>query len=138
MASVKTIKTAIKRKYPAVSLDDTVKTAMEAMAKNNASALVVKNGDDLLGIVTITDIMHCLADDLDPQATSVSTFMTKCDLITAKETTNPCAQLDEDLDALSAVKVMLNAGVNHLIVSGKKGEPVGIVTSLELIKLISA
>jgi len=50
----------------------------------------------------------------------------------------PCVQLDEDEDAISAIKVMYEAGVNHLLVSGSQGEPVGMVSSLEIIELLAS
>jgi predicted transcriptional regulator len=43
--------------------------------------------------------------------------------------------LDENEEAVSAIKVMYDTGVNHLVVSGTNGEIVGIVSSLELVKL---
>jgi len=61
--------------------------------------------------------------------------MTKCDFNTDKSSKNACIQLDEDEDVISAIKVMYEAGVNHLLVTGEKSKPVGIVSSLELIKL---
>lgn len=64
--------------------------------------------------------------------------MTKCEFISRKPTRNPCVQLDEDEEILSAIKVMYEAGINHLLVSGSKGEPVGMVSSLEMIKLLAS
>ena len=60
--------------------------------------------------------------------------MTSCELIGSQRSRQPCAQLDEDEDLLSAIKVMNEGGVNHLLVSGSRGEPVGMVSSLEIIK----
>ena len=54
----------------------------------------------------------------------------------AEATKNACAQLDEDQDVLSALKVMHQAGVNHLVVSRAEGDPVGVVSSLEIIRLL--
>jgi CBS domain-containing protein len=108
------------------------------MAKHNVSALVVMSRENLIGLVTISDILFCLAHDSDMQDTQISSFMTKCDLISEEGTRNPCAQLDEDQDVISAIKVMHEGGVRHLVVSSGKGEPVGIVSSLELIKLLAA
>jgi predicted transcriptional regulator len=130
------IKQAIKRKYPAINHDQNVYDAMQLMVRSNSSALVVKLGDELIGIVTVADILQCLAEDVDPGARSISSFMTKCDLITDKETDNPCLQLDENLDIMAAVKVMYQAGVNHLLISGPNNEPVGIVSSMDLLKSI--
>ena len=138
MENNKTIKNAVKRKFPAVGLEDTLDTALKAMANGNASALVVKTGDDLVGVVTISDIMYSLTNEDDLHQTPVSSFMTSCEFISGKLTSNPCVQLDEDEDALSAIKVMNEAGVNHLLVSGSKGEPAGMVSSLEIIKLLAS
>ena len=135
MKSAKSIKEAIVRNYPAIGFDETLGAAIRAMTKNNASALVVKQDGDFIGIVTITDIMHSLAYEQDLHETQINSFMTQCDLISGKCSSNPCAQLDEEQDALSAIKVMHEAGVHHLVVSGSDGKPVGVVSSLEIIRL---
>jgi predicted transcriptional regulator len=62
--------------------------------------------------------------------------MTRCELISSEGTKNACAQLDEEQDVLSALKVMYQAGVNHLLVSRSEGEPVGVVSALEIIRLL--
>ncbi len=138
MNNRKTIRSAIKRKFPAVDIDDTLETVIKDMAQANASALIVKVDEELVGIVTITDIMSSLANEDDLQDTRVSSFMTKCEFISKKAIRNPCVQLDEDEDAISAIKVMYEAGANHLLVSGSQGEPVGMVSSLEIIKLLAS
>lgn len=137
MENIKRIKDAIVREYPVINLEDNLATAMTQMAQNNASALVVRRDDQLLGIVTITDVMFSLAGNSDPDKIRIDSFMTKCDLISEEGSRNPCVQLDIEQDVLSAVKVMYEAGVNHLVVSGSTGEPVGIVSSLEIVKLLA-
>ena len=138
MGKNKTIKEAVKRKFPAVNMDDTLETVLKVMANANVSALVVKAGDDLVGVVAIADVMHSLSNEDDIRQTKVASFMTSCEFITEKPTNNPCVQLDEDEDVLSAIKVMNEAGVNHLLVSGSKGEPVGMVSILGIIKLMAS
>ncbi len=138
MSNKKTIRSAVKRKFPAIGIDDTLEFALKLMAQANASALIVKAGEELIGVVTITDIMYSLSNENDLQDTRVSSFMTKCEFISKKAIRNPCVQLDEDEDAISAIKVMYEAGVNHLLVSGSQGEPVGMVSSLEIIKLLAS
>jgi len=137
MENTKRIKDAIVRDYPNINLEDNLTSAINRMAQNNASALVVRKDDQFLGIVTITDVMFSLAGSSNPDETRIDSFMTKCELISGEGTRNPCAQLDSEQDALSAVKVMYGAGVNHLVVSGSAGEPVGIVSSLEIVKLLA-
>ena len=136
MKSARTIKEAIVRNYPDIDRDDSPGAAIRTMAVNNTSALVVRDGGHLLGIVTISDVMHSLVHEEDLQQTTVGSFMTRCDLVSEKGARNPCAQLDEDQDVLSALKVMYEAGVNHLVVSGGDGEAVGVVSSLEIIRLL--
>lgn len=138
MSETLTIKMAVRRKYPSVGYEDSLETAMRTMAQQNATALVVMSGEHLIGIVTISDVVDCLANDKDPHETQISSFMTECELLGKDGAANPCAQLDEDFDAVSALKVMHEAGVNHLLVSGQEGEPVGIVSSLELVKLLAS
>ena len=136
MKSTRTIKEAIIRRYPEIGLDDSLGDAINEMAKNNASALVVREGGVLIGLVTITDVMHSLVHHQDLHDTKISEFMTKCELISSEATKNACAQLDEEQDVLSALKVMHQAGVNHLVVSRGEGDPVGVVSSLEIVRLL--
>lgn len=136
MKSTRTIKEAIARKYPDIEPQDSLGKAIKMMGANNTSALVVREGVHLRGIVTITDVMYCLAGEQNLQETRVSSFMTDCDLVSAEGARNPCVQLDEDQDVLSALKVMYEAGVNHLVVSGTDGEAVGVVSSLEIVRLL--
>jgi predicted transcriptional regulator len=136
----KEIKRAIKRKFPAVGIDDNLEHAMRQMADANTSALVVKLGEELVGLVTVTDIMYSLSNGHDLQNTKVSSFMTKCEFISNKRSskTPACLQLDEDEEIISAIKVMYEGGVNHLLISGSNGEPVGMVSSLEMIKALTS
>jgi CBS domain-containing protein len=129
------VKQAIKRKFPVVDVDDNFDMAIQLMNETNVSVLAVKIGEELIGIVTVWDVMNGLAHDYDRRETKISSLMTKCEFHTDKSTKNACVQLDEEEDVISAIKVMCEAGVNHLLVTGEKGTPVGIVSSLELVKL---
>lgn len=132
-----TIKQAIKREFPVVNAEDSLEAAVKKMTESNVSVLAVKVGEELIGLVTISDIMYSLSNGDDFQETKISTFMTKCEFNTSHETRNPCLQLDENEEAISAVKVMYETGVNHLLVSGVDGKAVGIVSSLDIVKLFS-
>lgn len=136
MAEKKTIRMAIKRKFPMIDYHDSLGEAIKRMTENNVSVLAVKIGEELIGLVTISDIMFSLANEESFEDTKISSFMTKCEFDTSHETRNPCVQLDEDEDPLNAIKVMHEAGVHHLTVSGTGGKAVGIVSSLEIVKLL--
>ena len=135
MTNKKTIRMAIKRKFPMINYEDNLETAIKKMTAHNVSVLAVKVADELVGLVTISDVMHSLSKGNSLKDTSISSFMTKCEFNTSRETRNPCIQLDEDENAMAAIKVMYEAGVNHLLVSGIDGRAVGIVSSLDIIKL---
>lgn len=132
------VRQAIKKKFPVIDIDDSLGAAIQIMAQNNVSVLAVKVDKELVGIVTISDVMHGLANDDNLETTRISTFMTQCKFNTEESTQTSCLQLDEEEDILSAIKVMHEAGVNHLLVTGVENEPLGIVSSLELVKLVAA
>lgn len=138
MADSLKVKQAIKRKFPVVDVNDSLQKAIQLMAEANVSVLAVKVDEELIGVVTVSDIMHGLANDYDLNATRISTFMTKCEFHTDTSTKHSCIQLDEDQDVIAAIKVMYEAGVSHLLVTGEKNVPRGIVSSLELVKLVAS
>jgi predicted transcriptional regulator len=131
------VKHAIKRKFPVIDINDSFEQAIQLMANANVSVLAVKVDEEMVGIVTVTDVMHGLSKGYDLNETKVLNFMTKCEFTTKHSTKNSCYQLDEDEDVLTAVKVMYEARVNHLLVTGVQHEPRGIVSSLELVKLVA-
>jgi CBS domain-containing protein len=138
MDTRKTIKDALGINTATVSVDDTLHDALKLLGQYNATALLVAAGNDTVGIITISDIMYSLAKDEDPQKIPVSSFMTQCELISTETANTPCVQLDEDEEIFSAIKVMNEAGVNHVLVSGNGGKPVGMVSSLDIIKVLVA
>ena len=138
MDTNKKVKHAIKRKFPVIDIDDPLEKAIDLMARSNVSVLFVKADETFIGILTITDVMHGLASGHNMKEVRVSTFMTKCEFTTEHSAKHSCIQLDEEEGVLPALKLMLEAGVNHLLVTGAGNAPLGIVSSLELIKLIAA
>lgn len=131
-----TISKAIKKDTPAVVLEDTLATAIGKMVDADCSALVVKSGDELIGIVTDMDIMDCLSQKGLAGEIKVADFMIRCELISEKGVKSPCIQLDEDEKVENALRVMAAAGVHHLLVSGANNKAIGIVSSKALLKLV--
>jgi len=132
------IKQAIKRKFPAIDVNDSLGTAIKLMAQGDVSVLAVMASEELIGIVTITDVMHGLANNYDLEETKISTFMTECKIDAQDSSSKSCIQLDEDENAIAAIKVMYEGGINHLLVSGENNEARGIVSTLDLIKLVAS
>ena len=132
------IKHAIKRQFPVIDSNDSLERAIALMAQANVSVLAVKVKEELIGLMTVRDVMQGLAKGDDAGKISIGSFMTKCEFTTERSTKNSCFQLDENEDVMSAIKIMHEADVNHLVVTGEKSKPLGIVSSLELIKLFAS
>jgi CBS domain-containing protein len=103
-----------------VSSGDTVAETAKLLSQNRISSVVVKDGDAVVGIVTERDIVHAVADGVDPKATSVGERMTK-DLAT----------VDRKTDVADAAKLMAQRRIRHLPVLDK-GSLAGIVSIRDL------
>lgn len=130
------IKTVVNWEAPAVAMDDSLRVVIQKMVDGKSSAVLVKAGDAVAGIVTDMDMLASIArhDDLD--GTKVSGFMTRCELILGKAVKSPCVQLDSEQSAGDAIGVMNGAGVHHLVVSGEKDTCTGMVSVLDLLRLV--
>ena len=133
-----TVKQAIKKKFPIIKQEENLNAAINLMAESDVSVLVVKAEGLLIGILTVSDVMHGLANDYDLEQTKISSFMTECNVDGKDANGKSCIQLDEDQDLMSAIKVMYSGGINHLLITGVNNEPLGVVSNLDLIKLIAS
>ena len=118
---------------PSVQGDDTLQTAVRLMADHNVSGLLVRQAGNVLGVITDWDIMHSLDSGHDPTATTVSKFMTTCEVMLGKEIKSPCVQLDASIKIKDALRVMAMENVHHLMVTGPNDET-GLLSSLDLLK----
>jgi predicted transcriptional regulator len=132
------VKQAIKRKFPVIESNESIQAAINLMTEADASVLAVEADKELIGMITVSDVMQGIANDYDLQKTRISIFMTECRIDNKTSTARTCIQLDEDQDVISAIKVMYEGGINHLFVTGENNKPLGIVSSLELVKLIAS
>ncbi len=128
------IKPAV-RQAPAVRLDDSLLTAAEYMAQHDTSALIVKNGEELVGILTDMDIMDGIVHNNDLADTNVASCMTACELITDSPTKSPCVQLYEEESVKNALEIMSTAGIHNLLVSCEMGIGTCMVSIRDLLKV---
>ncbi len=59
------VKQAIKRKFPTIEREANLKAAINLMAEADVSVLVIKAEGVLIGILTVSDVMHGLANNYD-------------------------------------------------------------------------
>lgn len=133
------ISAAVQRDVPFVGQDESLRSAIVKMADSAESAIIVKNGEDLVGVVTDMDLMSSVVDGDDLDSTPVARFMTACELITKKAAKIPCVQLDEGESIKNALDIMYEAGVHHLLVSGgSDDEVIGMVSAKSLLKIAAS
>ena len=109
---------------PVISVDAqaTISTAAKLMREKKISALLVKDGEDYVGIITKTDfVKKVIAEDRDPKTTNVHSVMSKPIL-----SKNPYILQSE------ANEFMLRNKVKHLVVAQGK-EIMGILSTRDLI-----
>ncbi len=121
---------------PSVDMEANLRTVIRMMVDNQSSALTVMMGEEVMGVVTDMDILESFGRNDDLDETKAAEFMTTCELISNKEITSPCAQLDSAESVENALAVMNSAGVHHLLVSGGEKKKAGIVSILDLLKLV--
>ena len=118
-----------------VDVNDSIRVAIQKMVDSKASALAVKLGDEVVGVVTDMDLMECVDSNENLDETKAANCMTACELITREGTQSPCVQLDSSQSVGSALGVMNLAGVHHLLVSGEDDKTTGLVSITDLLKL---
>lgn len=105
----------------AVSVQDTFERAASALHENRISSLIVKDGEDVAGIVTERDVVNIVAEGLDPKAVRVGERMTR-DL----------ASVDPKTDIAHAAELMKERAIRHLPVIDR-GKLVGIISIRDLL-----
>jgi CBS domain-containing protein len=103
-----------------VSPSDTFAEAARILSSNRISSVVVKDGASVAGIITERDVVHAVADGVDPAAVAVADRMTK-DLAT----------VDRRTDVADAAQLMAERRIRHLPVLDK-GSLAGIISIRDL------
>lgn len=107
-----------------VATDCTVRKAANVLTKHNIGVVLVKDGDNLAGILSERDIIQrVVSKGVDSETTSVSKIMTK-DVVTA--------DIDEGMGKIHA---KLNSMKFRHLPIVKNGSVIGIVSNRDLIYL---
>lgn len=116
------VKKVISKCIISVDPATSVKRAAEIMEAQEIGSLLVKKGEEFLGIVTEVDFTHkVMRGELDPHKTSVGHVMS-----------SPLINIEGDSSIEEAQEVMKRRGIRHLLVTDK-GKPVGVVSARDLV-----
>jgi CBS domain-containing protein len=108
-----------------VHTNDTLRHAAVTFAEESIGAALVRGPHGAIGLVSERDIVQALADDADPDRTTVSDVMSQ-DLVTIAPT--------DDLH--DAVHRMLDAEVRHLPVV-ENDIPAGMISARDTMRALS-
>jgi CBS domain-containing protein len=103
-----------------VSPKDTFADAARVLSSNRISSVVVKDGEKVAGIITERDVVHAVAEGIDPAKVTVGERMTK-ELTT----------VDRKADVADAAGLMAEKRIRHLPVLDR-GSLSGIVSIRDL------
>ena len=106
-----------------IAVEATLKEASQAFTEKGVGALLVKEGQDYIGIISETRLSReGIAKGLNVETTSVRSIM-RADLVTV--------EFDQSVN--EAREIMKANGVRHLVVK-EKDKIVGIITLSDLIR----
>ncbi len=107
----------------AVSKNTKIKETADLMKRNGAGSLLVKDEDQIVGIVTETDIVHkIVAQGLSPEITGVDAVMSF-----------PLMTISADEGIEQAGRQMLENGIRHLAVT-QDGDVIGMISMRDLLR----
>ena len=119
-----TAQTILDRKGDSVTAISETATAFEAaqlMSEKKIGSLIVKRGDQIVGIITKRDIVvRVVATQKDPQSTPASQIMT-----------SPVACCTPDTSLEKCMALMSKENIRHLPVVDE-GKPCGIITNRDI------
>lgn len=105
-----------------VDSQTSVQDAAKLMSEKKISSLLVKEGEEYVGIVTKTDfVVKVIVEDRDPKTTKIKSVMT-----------SPFFSLNEYIQRSEANEFMLRKRIKHLVVTEGK-QVVGILTAKDML-----
>jgi len=106
--------------------DKSAREAAVLMTEQNIGALVIVEGDNIVGIVTERDMLRkIVGSNVDPDSAKVSDIMTP----------NPDTVTGECM-AGQALQMMVNKGYRHLPIVTDDGKPCGMVSVRDLYQAV--
>lgn len=119
-----TVKDIMTRKIISVLPETNIVDASMKMASLDISSLLIKTGDEYVGVFTDRDVMkRVVAEGLDPNTTLVREIMS-----------SPLITISEDADIEEAAKRMRGGKIRRLIVKNEVGV-VGIISESDIARI---
>ena len=110
-----------------VAPDASLAEVAKRMRTEDCDSLAIMADKRLVGIITERDLVRAIADGVDPDQARAEMFMSS----------DPATvTADEDVSVV-AVKMMA-LGIRHLPVLDEKGNPVGLISARDLVKVLDS
>jgi CBS domain-containing protein len=140
-----TIKQHMKRDIVYTTEDERLADVIFKMSNAETDIAVVKFKDDIVGVITETDIYFALVKEVFSEISRViedihvidimrgphaKMVMASCDPLGV----HPCIDTFEEDTIENAIRIMQRSGLHHLLVLDKKNKLVGTLSSHDIIK----
>lgn len=110
-------------RIPAVQIEDSLRDSIVEMSRKSLGAVLILNGQKLVGILTDGDLRRALEHETDPLKCSVESLMTR----------DP-RTISEAALAAEALRLMEENSITVLPVVGNQGEPTGVLHLHQLVQ----
>lgn len=119
------VKNIMSKNMAAIESHEPIVSAAKIMKQQKTGSLLVKQNDNLVGIVTDVDMTRkVLAGELDQYATPVESVMS-----------SPFYTIDSDDSVAKANELMSRYNIRHLVVT-EYGSPVGVISARDILEPI--
>ncbi len=143
-----TIKQHMKREIVYTTEDERLADVIFKMSNVGTDIAVVKFKDDIVGVITETDIYFALVKEVFSEVSQVIEDAHVIDIMRGPRTKevmascdplgwHPCIDTFEDDTMENAIRIMQRSGLHHLLVLDKKNKLVGTLSSHDIIKSFS-
>ena len=113
-----------------VGYNEMLSSVFDKMIEKSQTAAVVKEGDNIMGLITASDLARFIIQGQDLSEANIRDFMTFCSLTGP----TPCIQIRLDDTAYNALNLMVIWGVNMVVVYDKNGKFAGTIDILQALK----
>lgn len=120
----KTVGDIASRDVISLKVDCTLKDAAKIFSDNNIDGAPVMKDGKVVGVFTVTDLVHAIADDKDN--VTVGNLMSKKVII-----------VNENIRIAKAIEIMFKKNISRLIIADDDNNLLGIVTRTDLIDSVT-